>query len=482
MKPQQVSINEPTSAKRIELLIVPGKSLGPFRLGISLWDTIQFLRDKVFFFPRVDLKYDEKEPLRCPVILTLPQNGIHLWFDASLQRLKGIECFDPTKVKLVYQSTDVSSSRTIPTFLSIYKSFGPTYPGDFDLHQGIYTLNYPGLSFSFPIPAKHHDLYRQSTEMPLEFPDGTTPIASKVYLFPSQCANWVSASLPNLSKTLLEIGEGLKYGKHGRRDVEAVVATVGAGIQLRFPSTSSGKGSKRDSASSGSPAATANDNLVDIRLHHTTVQNILADLGRPSRVFYKEEDKMKIHSVDDQFAFGKNSHAADNGAEDDQELHGPQATDYFLNYFHLGLDILVDGSRHVCKKVILHGNIPGHYDFQRYKRCPYQVILPKKGHDASKKDMLVDVTSDPSDDQVPAHVLTASMKITTMQQRMPWSSGNKITTKASDQSQIEQQKPVILTRGSNEQNPFGSTYLTGYKQGIVMEVMKNGDVPTIVLF
>lgn len=40
-------------------------------------------------------------------------------------------------------------------------------------------------------------------------------------------------------------------------------------------------------------------------------------------------------------------------------------TDYFFNFFHLGLDVLMDGTLHVCKKIVLHGNIPGHYDFQR---------------------------------------------------------------------------------------------------------------------
>jgi hypothetical protein len=65
-----------------------------------------------------------------------------------------------------------------------------------------------------------------------------------------------------------------------------------------------------------------------------------------------------------------------------------------------------------------------------------------------------------------------------MQERIPWESANKIKGNTPN----EQQKPVILTRGSSEQNPFGSTYLTGYDQGVVMEVMKNGYVPTVVLF
>ncbi|KAG1109239.1 hypothetical protein G6F42_015717 [Rhizopus arrhizus] len=68
------------------------------------------------------------------------------------------------------------------------------------------------------------------------------------------------------------------------------------------------------------------------------------------------------------------------------------------------------------------------------------------------------------------------MKITDIQERIPWETSNAI------KDNKPQQKPVILTRGSSEQNPFGSTYLTGYDEGVVMEVMKNGYVPTIVLF
>lgn len=43
-----------------------------------------------------------------------------------------------------------------------------------------------------------------------------------------------------------------------------------------------------------------------------------------------------------------------------------QPNDYFYNYFHLGMDILFDGSTHRCKKIVMHTNVPGHFDFQRY--------------------------------------------------------------------------------------------------------------------
>lgn len=69
-----------------------------------------------------------------------------------------------------------------------------------------------------------------------------------------------------------------------------------------------------------------------------------------------------------------------------------------------------------------------------------------------------------------------------MQKRIPWECKSQVTVNVQNGSKAEQQKPVILTRGSSEQNPFGATFLTGYDEGLVMEVMKNGHVPTVVLF
>lgn len=85
----------------------------------------------------------------------------------------------------------------------------------------------------------------------------------------------------------------------------------------------------------------------------------------------------------------------------------------------------------------------------------------------------MDVDSGTSTNDIPG-----TFKIQALKKRIPWVAHNGITS--TDDS--KKQKPVILTRGSSEQNPFGSSYLTGYDEGIVMEVMKNGCVPTLVLF
>ena len=65
-------------------------------------------------------------------------------------------------------------------------------------------------------------------DLPLEFPDGTTPIVSHIYLFPNGTSSWQKATIPSLAKTVAEHNASttLKYGKIGRREVESVKALV----------------------------------------------------------------------------------------------------------------------------------------------------------------------------------------------------------------------------------------------------------------
>lgn len=57
------------------------------------------------------------------------------------------------------------------------------------------------------------------------------------------------------------------------------------------------------------------------------------------------------------------------------------ANPYFLSYFNLGIDFLVDPIRHHVLKVILHSNIPGEVLFGRYSRCPWTLA----GHSIGTK-------------------------------------------------------------------------------------------------
>lgn len=67
------------------------------------------------------------------------------------------------------------------TFVRVYDIFGPTYPGEYDEQNRMYSLHYPGVVFLFPIPEQHAEHCSESQiELPLEFPDGSTPLASRI--------------------------------------------------------------------------------------------------------------------------------------------------------------------------------------------------------------------------------------------------------------------------------------------------------------
>lgn len=79
----------------------------------------------------------------------------------------------------------------------------------------------------FPIPTRHQNIYKSSSDLPLEFPDGTTPIASKLILY-SNSNTWQQAAVPPLPKIMAEYNRSnsTKYGKLGKREVESVIARV----------------------------------------------------------------------------------------------------------------------------------------------------------------------------------------------------------------------------------------------------------------
>ncbi|RIB26842.1 hypothetical protein C2G38_2162196 [Gigaspora rosea] len=438
--------NSSRREQRLDLSIVPGKNLGWFRLGTSVWDIINFLREQSRVIPSVDLKYTDESPILTDLFLSLPANGINMRFDGPTQRLKSIEVNDFSKLRLTYQDSEVSSSKAAPTFLSIYKIFGPTYPGELDKKKNEYTLNYPGVSFVFPIPEEHISLFVSSTDLPLELPDGTSPLLSRLHTYHG--ANFRNVTVPPLLRNANPENMGCN-GDLG--EVESVVAELKRGITVNFLARNN-----------------SNQISVEILLNVTTPQDLIVDIGSPLRIFYKEEDKMRIHSKDigvDSAEDGEtaSNNTLSNGVENHiQEGDMGHPIDYFYNYFHLGFDVLFDGVSHRCKKIILHGNVPGHYDFQRYKRCPYKILLQPKvtsnddaDNEVARLEVLEDddIESTSTLNQTGNNYITSEMKIDKISELIGPPSG----------------RPLIFNRGAGGQNPFGPTELSGY-DGAVFEV------------
>jgi len=92
----------------------------------------------------------------------------------------------------------------------------------------------------------------------------------------------------------------------------------------------------------------------DVLTFDSTTQDCLSILGQPSRIFTKHDDKLKIHSA--------------------TAMQSP-ATDYFFNYFDLGIDVLFDSQRHTAKKFVLHTNSPHSVNFNRYSKCFFRLLV-----------------------------------------------------------------------------------------------------------
>ncbi|KAK9763717.1 hypothetical protein K7432_009368 [Basidiobolus ranarum] len=346
-------MESPDQHKVLNLPILPSKYAGKFILGMPIGDAIQILKADSIQIPKVELKYYAEKPLEQDLVLNLVENGICLRFEPSSQRLKCLLIYKMDEVRLSYEEQDFNSRVTVPTFLLVYKFFGPTHPGEFDEKKSEYTLHYPGLSFVFPIPEKHKHLYTNG-DMIMEFPDGTTPVCNRVYVYYGP--SWQESFPPPLPI-------GLNSENKSTVIVDCVLIDLDKRILLRHP------GGRK----------------TRIEFYVTSAQDVITDLGQPNEIFYKEEDKMRIHSRSEA---GKSSDSNNFGAitgsvlnsykEDAQNSNyhckddGPN--DYFYNYFQHGFDLLFDAATHRCKKIVLHSNFPGHFDFGKYRKCPFKLL------------------------------------------------------------------------------------------------------------
>ncbi|KLO18040.1 UPF0183-domain-containing protein [Schizopora paradoxa] len=321
----------------LSLDLRPGSGLGIFELGTTLWTVLDLLRQHTTLFPRVDVKFDDSV-VDAPVLLHVPPH-LDLLFSARDQRLRVVAARrlrEPAPpLQLLYRGT-VLSSVSVNTSATphqraggpgrgeraqdvvlrradISNHFGPTYAGD--------GLIYPGVSFLFDEDG----------------PGGASTTAGK--------AEDRQREVRRVVVTQAKEEEGAEVAPDllGHDEVRECPAMLGGlrraiirvhdGVILQFyPSTAS---------------------PVHVRLGYTTAQDLTVDLGSPLRVYYKEDDRMAIHSRN------KTPEAVEDG--------------YFYNYFQHGIDFLINGTTHIVQKIILHTNIPGTPMFQRYNRCPWEI-------------------------------------------------------------------------------------------------------------
>lgn len=434
----------------LDLEVIPERSLGneqwQFVLGMPFHQAVEILKRQCRVIKSVQVLYSETNPLSVDLILNLNEDGVRLIFDPVVQRLKIIEVYDLNKLKLRYCGVHFSvPSPTVPplppSIEQIDSSFGATHPGVFNAEKQIFLLNFRGLSFTFPIQSEFEPRFSRGLGS-LPFPAGSSPTVSKMCIYAGNNFNDTRApALPTLCM-------------HGQTFLETLhvirVKRKTKGIQLFLVTDEPGPGKLSE----------IGRRSFERRVYFgDTAQEVLSALGCPSREFFKAEDKMKIHSPG---AYLKSANSC--------------GSDYFFNYFTLGLDILFDAS-HRVKKFVLHTNFPGHYDFNIYHRCEFSLPLTLSSKDIRKdqKDTSLGSCRGAGGAAGDAPALTVR----------PYTKWNQVQEylSTSSSSSPSSRHPVILNRASttNTTNPFGATFCYGV-QDIIFEIIQNNYIASVILY
>ena len=148
----------------------------------------------------------------------------------------------------------------------------------------------------------------------------------------------------------------------------------------------------------------------------TTPQDLVTEFGPPDAIHRKSDRRLSIHKAQqrrhsramspnyDSTDTDQSSRAItdDSDGQDDASAinmsNADSSAECFYNYFHHGFDIFVshpspppermttsqertksmtsgEAGQLVATKVLLHGNIPGSYPFNRYRRCQWELTI-----------------------------------------------------------------------------------------------------------
>lgn len=461
------------------------------------------------------------------VIITLPANGLRLQFDGPQQRLRLIEILDFTKNRITYQDKDIVKSSngdvaTGPAFKNVYhRLFGPTYAGEYIPPNGsdagavgFYVLSYPGVAFNFPLAPS---AYSPDKDVVSLLSSSTSQTAQSVAVFSGK--SWAHARTQLITEVLPSVKSSSLFTKSKEvvpEEISLVKIHGGGRLQLFKKWTSS---------------------FLSIQLGETSPQQLVAELGPPNAIYRKNDQRMYIHKTRTASHSRSRSSDADYKRPDDltdtdssstltasddsddeaieDETVGDVSGECFYNYFYYGFDILVSSpqqpspvppsqqrrgvdqipgvniikgghpDRLVATKVILHGNVPGSYSFNRHRRVRWEISYLDNE----------DPTEPPVDSETPFDVIEEEL-------REEWKS-----TYASEDAANKPQRGMVLNRGWGdspgsscellggwedsssggvaakklEGNEESTTTLYGFP-GLVFEVLKNGYVSSVTVF
>lgn len=404
------------------LPVVPGHGLGFMTLGASLQHVLSTIKDFKDQFPIIDLHISQSLPLDTPIVVKLPRNGIRLRFDGADQRLRLIEVLDFGKLKVAYKGSELAKKQEdgcVASFKRIYQLFGASYPGEYippkSGRQGTYVLSWPGIAFNFALlhsawaPDKDHvallGSHAASEASNMAIYEGNSWPDARTHLFAKTPSGPRMPAVASQPRDMLpaEIEQAYIEGP-------ALISLVRRPPASPFRITL-GQTTPQDLLTElGPPDATHSRDTLSLSDELTSARprshSISLSNGKPHATPPSSYSSTGTDTFDTDFDSGD--------ADDDNAERAGRET--FWCYFGHGMDILVgppsekkapdhrdfpatplSASSHlVVLKVVIHGNVPGSYAFNRHRRLRWMIQLqgtssPLGGSEHSFEDIKADL-------------------------------------------------------------------------------------------
>uniref|UniRef100_A0A5K3EQ46 UPF0183 protein CG7083 n=1 Tax=Mesocestoides corti TaxID=53468 RepID=A0A5K3EQ46_MESCO len=397
-------------------------------LGMPIQQAFEIFKKCDAYISNIDFWYSEISPFKFNMLLHLPNDGMKLHFDPKWQRLMLIEITDLSKISLRYLSQHFNLPNQPPNLPTIIRTFGSTRQLLPDDKPGTFRLCYRGITFIFSSDSEFNLDEKDSTVAvlpPTGAPSSITDasvanseeqlIVKRIYVFLGQ--NVTEAKVP------LQLPAGCF---HGNVFLERLLVSRSKDrtdklcFDLVYQELCSNP--------SLEPAVRRYSSSVAFG---DSVQDVLSALGSPSRIFYKTEDKMKIH-LPQPYRQSRQKHS-----------------NFFYNYFSLGVDVLFDARTKRAISFVLHTNQPGEYTFNTYYRCMFEIPLTGRSDDGEPKSVVV----------------TPFVKVQSLLRGV-----------------IDDEPVVIHRETKSRKNPFGVTNAYCYHDLIFEVLPQNGYLTSVTIY
>ena len=322
------------TSQQEEAGVVLGRSIGPFVLGQTLQTAVDVIRHHL---PKhkAEVRYHEGEPSRHLLLLNACErdgaSGFYvLRFDATLQLLIAVSYFPPLRVRLANTtSAGVGGGPSLPSTIGdLIDSF--RQPGRWEAttlagrKEEAVRCFYEGTCFVFR--CVHGGGSRE-----FKLDKGAAVSKSELIALhvtthagaPTYCLWGGVVSLSKLMPT--------HFGLLESRFVVEAVTRCARGIEM--------------GAKSG--------DIIQV-LFGATSQDVLRALGCPDNVWHKEDRHVSV---------------------DGHPIQRAGTVGVYFSYTRLGVSFLIDAKAHQVKKIVMHTNVPGYFEFCSYSRCNFKVSL-----------------------------------------------------------------------------------------------------------